>query len=92
MESAKKKEDIQIETARAVPRSFSQIRLDEKELEEIFARTYGPVKRERNAFQKTVRSVSFDYFFRKKRRKEEKRKKKSICWWTATTLFLHGKI
>lgn len=60
VESAKKKEDIQIETARAVPRSFSQIRLDEKELEEIFARTYGPVKRERNAFQKTVRSVSFD--------------------------------
>ncbi|MBS6118755.1 MAG: NYN domain-containing protein, partial [Clostridiales bacterium] len=60
VESAKRKEDIQIETARAVPRSFSQIRLDEKELEEIFARTYGPVKRERNAFQKTVRSVSFD--------------------------------
>ena len=42
-----------------VPRtSFSQIRLDEQELEEIFTRTYGPIKRERNGFQKTSRTVT----------------------------------
>ena len=42
-----------------VPRtSFSQIRLDEQELEEIFTRTYGPIKRKRNGFQKTSRTVT----------------------------------
>lgn len=38
--------------------SFSQIRLDEQELEEIFTRTYGPIKRERNGFQKTSRTIT----------------------------------
>ena len=43
----------------ALPRTnFSQIRLDEQELEEIFTRTYGPIKRERNGFQKTSRTVT----------------------------------
>lgn len=46
-------------TIEEVPRiSFSQIRLDEQELEEIFTRTYGPIKRERNGFQKTSRTVT----------------------------------
>lgn len=46
-------------TTEEAPRtSFSQIRLDEQELEEIFTRTYGPIKRERNGFQKTSRTVT----------------------------------
>ena len=37
---------------------FSRIRLDEKELEEIFTRTYGPIKREKNSFQKSSRTIT----------------------------------
>lgn len=53
-------------------KSFSQMRLDEKELEEIFARTYGPVKRERNAFAKTLRAASYDSGSRGKKKEPEK--------------------
>ena len=60
LESAKQKQEAQEAAVRMPGQSFSKLRLDEKELEEIFARTYGPVKRERNAFQKTVRRASFD--------------------------------
>lgn len=50
---------VEKKTTEEVPRiSFSQIRLDEQELEEIFTRTYGPIKRERNGFQKTSRTVT----------------------------------
>ena len=45
-------------TEKAPRTSFSQIRLDEQELEEIFTRTYGPIKRERNGFQKTSHTVT----------------------------------
>ena len=38
-------------------KSFEEIRLDQEELEEIFTRTYGPIRRERNAFQKTSRTI-----------------------------------
>ena len=53
-------------------KSFSQMRLDEKELEEIFARTYGSVKRERNAFAKTLRAASYDSGSRGKKKEPEK--------------------
>lgn len=47
------------EAVEKVPKtSFSKMRLDEKELEEIFTRTYGPIKRERNGFQKTSRTIT----------------------------------
>ncbi len=55
----KEEQKAQGEINQTPARSFSQMRLDEKELEEIFIRTYGPVKRERNPFQKTS-NVSFN--------------------------------
>ena len=46
---------------------------DDKELQAIFERTFGPVKRERNAFQKRVVHASPDYgkYTPKKKSKEE---------------------
>ncbi len=38
--------------------NFSKMSLDEEELEEIFIRTYGPIKRERNGFQKTSHTIT----------------------------------
>ena len=56
---------------RAVPyKSFEEIRLDQEELEEIFTRTYGPIRRERNAFQKTSRTVAAPTSPRKQKPKE----------------------
>lgn len=55
----------------AVPyKSFEEIRLDQEELEEIFTRTYGPIRRERNAFQKTSRTVAAPTSPRKQKPKE----------------------
>lgn len=51
-------------------KSFDEIRLDQEELEEIFTRTYGPIKRERNAFQKTSRTVTAPASPRKSKPKE----------------------
>lgn len=51
-------------------RSFSEMRLDDQELEEIFTRTYGPVKREKNAFQKTSRTTSEKQVYRKPKKQE----------------------
>lgn len=51
-------------------KSFDEIRLDQEELEEIFTRTYGPIRRERNAFQKTSRTVTAPTSPRKSKPKE----------------------
>lgn len=51
-------------------KSFDEIRLDQEELEEIFTRTYGPIKRERNVFQKTSRTVTAPASPRKSKPKE----------------------
>lgn len=51
-------------------KSFDEIRLDQEELEEIFTRTYGLIKRERNAFQKTSRTVTAPASPRKSKPKE----------------------
>ena len=51
-------------------KSFDEIRLDQEELEEIFTRTYGPIRRERNAFQKTSRTVTAPASPRKSKPKE----------------------
>ena len=51
-------------------KSFDEIRLDQEELEEIFTRTYGPIRRERNAFQKTSRTVIAPASPRKSKPKE----------------------
>ena len=51
-------------------KSFDEIRLDQEELEEIFTRTYGPIRRERNAFQKTSRTVTAPTSPRKSNPKE----------------------
>ena len=51
-------------------KSFDEIRLDQEELEEIFTRTYGPIRRERNAFQKTSRTVTAPASPRKSKTKE----------------------
>ncbi|MEE1442882.1 MAG: translation factor GTPase family protein [Blautia sp.] len=51
-------------------KSFDEIRLDQEELEEIFTRTYGPIRRERNAFQKTSRTVTAPASPRKAKPKE----------------------
>lgn len=51
-------------------KSFDEIRLDQEELEEIFTRTYGPIRRERNAFQKTSRTVTAPASSRKSKPKE----------------------
>lgn len=51
-------------------KSFDEIRLDQEELEEIFTRTYGPIRRERNAFQKTSRTVAAPASPRKSKPKE----------------------
>ena len=58
--------------------SFPKLRLDEKELEEIFARTYGACqKREKSPSQKTVRRASFDSD-KPKQAKRSRRRKKNI--------------
>lgn len=60
-----------LQTQPAQPyKSFDEIRLDQEELEEIFTRTYGPIKRERNAFQKTSRTVTAPASPRKSKPKE----------------------
>lgn len=51
-------------------KSFDEIRLDQEELEEIFTRTYGPIRRERNAFQKASRTVTAPASPRKSKPKE----------------------
>lgn len=51
-------------------KSFDEIRLDQEELEEIFTRTYGPIRRERSAFQKTSRTVAAPSSPRKSKPKE----------------------
>ena len=51
-------------------KSFDGIRLDQEELEEIFTRTYGPIRRERNAFQKASRTVTAPASPRKSKPKE----------------------
>ena len=51
-------------------KSFDEIRLDQEELEEIFTRTYGPIRRERNALQKTSRTVTAPASPRKAKPKE----------------------
>lgn len=51
-------------------KSFDEIRLDQEELEEIFTRTYGSIRRERNAFQKTSRTVTAPASPRKSKPKE----------------------
>ena len=51
-------------------KSFEEIRLDQEELEEIFTRTYGPIRLERNAFQKTSRTVAAPTSPRKQKPKE----------------------
>ncbi|MFQ6809387.1 MAG: NYN domain-containing protein [Blautia sp.] len=51
-------------------KSFDEIRLDQEELEEIFTRTYGPIRRERNAFQRTSRTVTAPASPRKSKPKE----------------------
>lgn len=66
-------EEAPAETVQAPVRSFSQMRLDEKELEEIFTRTYGPVKRERSPFQKTTHS-SFHQSQSSRQKKQEEKK------------------
>lgn len=60
-----------LQTQPAQPyKSFHEIRLDQEELEEIFTRTYGPIRRERNAFQKTSRTVTAPASPRKSKPKE----------------------
>ena len=60
-----------LQTQPAQPyKSFDEIRLDQEELEEIFTRTYGPIRRERNAFQKTSRTVTAPASPRKAKPKE----------------------
>ena len=60
-----------LQTQPAQPyKSFDEIRLDQEELEEIFTRTYGPIRRERNAFQKTSRTVAAPASPRKSKPKE----------------------
>ena len=60
-----------LQTQPAQPyKSFDEIRLDQEELEEIFTRTYGPIRRERNAFQKTSRTVTAPASPRKSKPKE----------------------
>ena len=60
-----------LQTQPAQPyKSFDEIRLDQEELEEIFTRTYGPIRRERNAFQKTSRTVIAPASPRKSKPKE----------------------
>lgn len=54
-------------------RSFDQMRLDEKELEEIFTRTYGPIKREKNAFKRTSGRTAPKEVYRKPKKQEEER-------------------
>lgn len=78
LESAKQKQEAQEAAVRMPGQSFSKLRLDEKELEEIFARTYGPVKRERNAFQKTVRRASFDSAQAKTGKKKQEKEKEYL--------------
>lgn len=46
------------QTPRQYASSYAQSYADEEELEAIFARTYGPVKREKNQFKRTVSAVS----------------------------------
>ena len=75
----------------------------EKELEEIFERTYGPIRklgeeppagRSVKGWKKSRRDPLEGYgkstsdYKQKKRRME----KKSICWWTVITSFLPGRI
>lgn len=60
-----------LQTQLAQPyKSFDEIRLDQEELEEIFTRTYGPIRRERNALQKTSRTVTAPASPRKAKPKE----------------------
>lgn len=64
-------QEIVLQTQPAQPyKSFHEIRLDQEELEEIFTRTYGPIRRERNAFQKTSRTVTAPASPRKSKPKE----------------------
>lgn len=71
--SAKETQKPEIQRKNAASGSFSQIRIDEKELEEIFTRTYGAVKRDRNPFRKTS-TVSFESGSSTRSRKKEPEK------------------
>lgn len=54
LKQAKKENPVQeAVSARSSYRGYSGSYADDKELEEIFIRTFGPVKRERNAFSRT---------------------------------------
>ncbi len=60
---------------------------EEEELQAIFERTFGPMKRDRTAFQKkTVHSST-----PATRYKQGNRDRKNICWWMDTISSFPGK-
>ena len=66
-------------------RAGSSLEMD-KELQEIFERTYGRNKRERRSFGYTTCRRETNLTARGLR----KNRKKNICWWTVKILSLHG--
>lgn len=65
-----KNQEAEEEQSPVPVKSFSQMRLDEAELEEIFTRTYGPVKRQKNAFLKTTKNSFGEERLRRAKRQE----------------------
>ena len=67
-------------TLRRLPSQEGSLAKD-KELQEIFERTYGKTKRERQSFGYTTAAQRPNTIARARR----KSRRKNICWWTATT-------
>ena len=72
-----KEEEPEMEIQSAPAPSFEEIRLTQQELEEIFVRTYGPIKRPRYNRKRTLQS-------RKLRKRPEgirnRSRRKNIFW------------
>lgn len=67
--------------------SYSGSYAEEEELQAIFERTFGPVKRDRGAFRKRP----FMHLYRRHTIKSASRVKKNTCWLMVTISSFHGK-
>ena len=74
-------------------RSIAPSLADDKELEAIFVRTYGEIKRRKPQKERTFRGADTSYSEVSGRRTDGRRPhRKAICLWTVIISFLPGKI
>lgn len=98
VESCLKKTENPVQEPVPVPKGktvYERNRAADKELEEIFLRTYGPGKAKgrysRNILIMKSAQPPLSPLTGKEENHGNKKKSKNICWWMATTLFLPGR-